>query len=175
MNLKALLTRGFSKEKRDEAVSFLIENPEYLDELMALFFGEELMTTQYAAWVVGAIGEEKPAMLAPYLPRILKIMQQEECTDAVLRNSFKILQNQSIPEKLQAPLYDLSLKVLLNNQTAVAIKVFAMTTALKIVKENPELKNELTIVVEDLLPYGSPGIKSRGLKVLNSLEKIEPA
>ena len=175
MNLKALLNRGFSKEKRDEVVSYLTNNPEKMTKLMDLFYSEESMTTQYAAWVVGSLGEKQPEMLAPFLPKMFKTMQKQECTEAIFRNSFRIFQYQSIPEELEAPLFDLSLRILSNKERAVATKVFAMTTALNIVKKTPELKNELRLVVENVLPYGSPGIKSRGKKVLYSLEKIKPA
>ena len=35
----------------------------------------------------------------------------------------------------------------------------------------PEIKNELKLLIEDLLPYGTAGIKSRGRKILAKLEK----
>jgi hypothetical protein len=47
-----------------------------------------------------------------------------------------------------------------------------MTVLFNIVKKYPELKDELKMSIEDQLPYGSAGFKSRGRRILKSLEKI---
>ncbi len=172
MNLKALLTREYSKSSRDEIVDYLLAHPEEVHELMNLFFGDELITTQYSAWVVGKLGERRPELIFPYFPRMIKSMSIGNCTDAVYRNSFRVLQFQKVDESLWGDLFDLCIEVLISNKMAVAIKVFAMTTAFNIVKEVPELKNELKLVVEELIPEGTAGIKSRGSKVLKALEKL---
>lgn len=88
MNLKALLTREYSKSSRDEIVDYLLAHPEEVHELMNLFFGDELITTQYSAWVVGKLGERRPELIFPYFPRMIKSMSIGNCTDAVYRNSF---------------------------------------------------------------------------------------
>ena len=172
MNLKALLTREHSKSSRDLIVEHLLANPNEVDDLMTLFFGNEILTTQYSAWVVGRLGEIRPELVSPYFPKMIKVMSKGNCTDAVYRNSFRVLQFQKVDESLWGELFDLCIEVLTSNKMAVAIKVFAMTTAFNIVKEVPELKNELKLVVEELIPEGTAGIKSRGNKVLAALEKL---
>ncbi len=172
MNINSQLFKEHSKENKDAIVDYLLDHPAEIDELMAIFFGGDIMLTQRAAWVVGTIGELEPKLIAPYFPEMISLMRKKDCTDAVMRNSLRVLQYQRVNEDLWGELYDLCINVLIDNKMPVAIKVFAMTTAYNIVEELPELKNELQIAIEELLPDGTPGIKSRGQKILNALSKL---
>lgn len=51
----------------------------------------------------------------------------------------------------------------------IAVKVFAMTVLSTICKYEPELKNELILVLEDQLENTSSGFKSKAIKVLNGI------
>lgn len=54
----------------------------------------------------------------------------------------------------------------------VAVKVFSMTVLFNIVQVYPELSEELEISIEEQMPFGSGGFKSRGRKVLKDLSKL---
>jgi hypothetical protein len=54
----------------------------------------------------------------------------------------------------------------------IAIKVFSMTVLFNISKNVPEFRDELAIIIEDQMPYGSAGFKSRGKKTLKGLSKL---
>jgi hypothetical protein len=51
------------------------------------------------------------------------------------------------------------------------VKVFGMTVLANLCEKLPELKNELRIIIEDQMPYGSAGFKSRGSKILKKLQQ----
>ncbi len=51
----------------------------------------------------------------------------------------------------------------------IAVKVFSMSVLANITKKQPELRDELRIVIEDQLPYSTPAFKSRGGKILKEL------
>jgi hypothetical protein len=36
----------------------------------------------------------------------------------------------------------------------------------------PELKEELSLTIQDMIPYGSPAIINRGKKIVKLLEKV---
>ena len=46
-----------------------------------------------------------------------------------------------------------------------------MTVLYNITLKIPELADELKIIIEDQMPYGSAGFKSRGKKILKGLQK----
>jgi hypothetical protein len=55
----------------------------------------------------------------------------------------------------------------------IAVRVFSMTVLANMAKENPELKNEIIPIIEDQLPFGSAGFRSRGTKVLKILKSLK--
>ena len=62
--------------------------------------------------------------------------------------------------------------LLANPNQPVAIQAFSMTVLLNICKKEPDLKNELKILIEDQLEYSKPAFKSRGKKTLIELQKL---
>jgi hypothetical protein len=86
--------------------------------------------------------------------------------DPVKRNTLRILQYVSIPKKQHDAAVDLCFQYLENRKEAVAIQVFAMTVLANIVKEYPELKKELILLLEDRIENSSAGFRSRARKIL---------
>ena len=115
--------------------------------------------------------EAHPWLIEKHLKPILENLQNP-VHDAVKRNTIRIIQSMDIPEELLGLTAELCFKFLNSGTEPVAIKAFSMTVLFNIVKKYPELKDELKMSIEDLLPYGSAGFKSRGRKILKSLEKI---
>ena len=52
----------------------------------------------------------------------------------------------------------------------MAVRVFSMSVLARIAHDQPELKNELKIMIEDQLPFGSAAFLARARKVLKQLE-----
>ena len=53
-----------------------------------------------------------------------------------------------------------------NPKEPIAVRVFSMTVLAQIAKKQPGLKKELTLMIEDQLPYAGPAFRSRARKVL---------
>jgi hypothetical protein len=90
--------------------------------------------------------------------------------DAVKRNTVRLLQFISLPKSLQGVTAQVCFDLLQNRKEAIAVRVFAMTVLSNIAKDQPALKSELKIIIEDNLPYGSAGFVSRGRKILKELK-----
>jgi hypothetical protein len=58
-----------------------------------------------------------------------------------------------------------------NRRTAIAIQVFSITVLHNIARDEPDLRRELRIILDDLMPYGSPGFRARARKILQDLRK----
>lgn len=168
MNIKAALLKEHSKEQKDRIVNYISGNQKLFDELMVLFFDGSYRVTQRAAWAMSYCIDAHPKLIQPHFEKLVANLRTTEL-DAVKRNILRNLQNIEIPERLVGEVTDICFKILASNQEPVAIKAFSMTVLYNITLKIPELQNELKLLIEDLIPYGSPGIKSRGKKILKKL------
>ncbi len=140
-------------------------------QIMELFFSKEPRVAQRAAWAFGHCTDAYPQLAIPYLKDMVHSLRQP-APDAVKRNILRLLQRIDTPSALWGDLVDICYDFLLDKKKPVAIRVFAMTVLSQIAHQLPELGEELKTVVEELLPYGSPGLLNRGRKVLKVLEKL---
>ena len=172
MNIKEALLKENSKTQAKRITAYIGKDKARFAELMDIFFGDSYRLNQRAAWVVNFCAEAHPKLFEPYLGKMISNLNND-IHDAVKRNTVRMLQNYDVPEAYMGELADYCFGFLASNQEAIAIKVFSMTVLSNIVEKYPELKNELKVLIEDQLPYGSAGFKSRGKKILLKLEKLE--
>ncbi|WP_026463056.1 hypothetical protein [Adhaeribacter aquaticus] len=170
MNIHEALLQEHSKRQTTKIVAFIGTNPDRFADLMQLFFSSESRITQRAAWVVSTCAAKHPYLIDPYLNLLIANLEKPVHA-AVKRNTLRLLQETEIPETLQGALANICFQFLLEDEPT-AIKAFAMTVLSNLVKREPDLKNELQVILEDQLPYGSPGFVSRGRKILKELKLL---
>lgn len=167
-SFRELLVKS-SKEIALQVLNAIEEEPSRMEELMDCFFDENLRICHYASWPAGMIADQNPKLIIPYLEKMLNNLDTPH-HDAVIRNTFRTLQNLEIPEELEGLAFEKAFDFLSNPQNAIAIRVFAMSVCANIAKKYPELKHELIPVIEEQMPHGSAGFISRGMKVLKALK-----
>jgi len=167
MNLEAEILKADFKDQAVFVAEEINADQEKFAQLMELFFSNDTRTCQRAAWVVSHCAEKNPQQLMPYLERIIKNMYNK-ISNATKRNSVRVLQFVEIPERLWGETIEICFRYL-NGNEAVAIKVFSMTVLYNLSQQVPEISEELKINIEDQLPYGSAGFRSRGRKILKRL------
>lgn len=113
--------------------------------------------------------ERHPKLIQPHLKTVLAHLKKPGIHDAVKRNTIRLLQFIDIPKRFHGQVADICFAYLQNNREAVAIRVFSMSVLHQIARQNPELKHELKIIIEDQMPYGSAAFSSRGRKILKDL------
>lgn len=168
MDLKTALLKEYSKAQKDRLVNYIGDDQTLFDELMVLFFSRSYRVSQRAAWVMSYCVDSYPQLIQPHFDELVINLRTTEL-DAVKRNTVRILQNLEVPDRLIGDVADICFKFLASNQEAIAVKAFSMTVLYNIVQKIPELQNELRLLIEDQMPYASPGIKSRGKKILQKL------
>ena len=166
-----MLCSWASKDTRDEVLKIVIDDPSRMDELMECFFHKDLRISHNAAWPIGYITQRKPGSLNPYLKKMINNLDEPH-HDAVVRNTFRTFQFVQFPEDLEGLVFEKAFNYLLDVEYAIAIRVFAMTVCANIAMKYPDLCHELIPVIEDHLPHGSTGFKSRGNKLLIELRKL---
>lgn len=172
MDLKAAILKEHSKAQALLIRDYIGNNQVLFDELMTHFFSNEYRITQRAAWIVNHCVEKYPFLINSHLERMVHNLARPKLHDAVKRNTVRILQSVDLPEELLGPLVDYCFKFLLDPKEAVAIRVFSMQILYNICKKEPELADELRIVIEEFMPHGTAGFRSRGKKILKGLQKM---
>lgn len=170
MNLEAQLLKEHSKVNTDKITSYIGSDQEKFRKLMRLFFSEEYKIVQRAAWAMSNCACAHPELILPYLDKLVLNLKGKDNHPAVKRNTLRILQFITIPERLQGELIDICLNFIADKKEAVAIKAFAMTVVHNIGKHEPDLMRELKILIEDQMPYTSAAFQSRGYKILKQLQ-----
>ncbi|MGB3466411.1 MAG: hypothetical protein WBA74_14120 [Cyclobacteriaceae bacterium] len=171
MNIKKQLLITHSKENAETIANYISDDPDRFKELVDIFLQEEYRISQRSAMVLGKCTDAFPELILPHLEKLI-LNLRNPISDAVKRNTVRTLQEVEIPDKLLGITADILFKVMEDRKEPVAIKVFTMTALYNICVKEPALANELKILIEDQLPYGSSGFKNRGLKTLHKLEKI---
>jgi hypothetical protein len=97
-------------------------------------------------------------------------MQDNGVHDAVKRNVLRILKFVDIPRPMQGIIATLCFDYLSSLDAPIAVKSFSLTMLGRMAEKEPDLRRELGLIVQQMLPYGGPAIRSSGKKVLKMLE-----
>jgi hypothetical protein len=172
MNIRESLKQEHSKALTLRIIAYIGNDANRMAELMACFFDKEGRVSQRAAWAVGLIGAKQLQLIEPYLEQMLLKLKTPQ-HDAISRNTMRIMRDmQEIPNAVLGLAADVSFRFLENPSVAIAVRAFAMRVLAKVCKKEPELRDELRALIEDILEHDkAPGIVSAGKDVLKQLKK----
>lgn len=170
--LKNLILRTRGKQDVLRAVDFIGTDSKNIEEIVSLSLSNDEKISMKASWVLRYVAEKNKGLITPYLDQIVNRL--DSCSFSCQRSLLNILEYyKSIPEDLEDATYHACFTILLNKSAPIANHACSMNIASSICLKYPELSNELILVIEDLLPNGSPGVKNRGKKTIQLLRKIK--
>ncbi len=172
MDLKAAILKEHSKPQALLIRDYIGDNQALFDELMTHFFSNEYRVTQRAAWIMTHCTEKRPHLINPHLAEMVNNLKNEKIHVAVKRNTVRLLQNVDIPEELMGTVADRCFLFLSDPNEAVAVRIFSMSILGELCKKEPDLAGELRIIIEEFMPHGTAGFRSRGKKTLKMLQKL---
>ncbi len=172
MNIRLEILKENSKKQTLKVANYVGADKKLFAEIMKLFFANEYRVTQRIAAVVSVCFENHPELIKEYIKPMLLNLEKDNLHDAVKRNTVRVLQFIEIPKALQGLAFQNCMDLFRKPEEPIAVRVFAMTVLFNICKQEPDLRNELKIVIESQMPYGSTGFKNRGAKILKQLEKL---
>jgi len=172
MDLKEAILKEHSKAQAILIRDYIGGNQELFDELMTHFYSNEYRVTQRAAWIMTHCVDKYPFLINPHLEGLVANLEQPKLHDAVKRNTVRLLQGVDLPEELMGRVVDICFKFLLDLKEPAAIRIFSMQVLYNICTKEPELADELRIVIEEFMPHGTAGFRSRGKKILKGLKRL---
>ena len=169
MNLRETILERHSKAQCDKIVKYIGNNKERFAELMDLFFKGENIITQRAAWPMSYCVKNHPKLIEPYYKKLLNNLEKPRLHDSIPRNTIRLLQYVTIPEKYHGQVMTICFNYIQSNETPVAIKAFSITVLQNLAKQYPDILHELKTVIEERWEHETVAFKSRAKKIFKSM------
>ncbi|MEQ8415379.1 MAG: hypothetical protein RIB71_12970 [Imperialibacter sp.] len=169
-DLKSRLMADRSKRNIERLAQEIGDDEEKFTEVMDIFFSGPYRITHFSAHLLGKCCDLHPHLILPYLGKMIDLLD-ENVHDSLKRNILRTMQFIDVPEEHWDKTVQYCFELLQSKKEPVAVKVFGMTVLANLCQKLPELKNELRIIIEDQMPYGSAGFRSRGSKILKKLQQ----
>ena len=169
MNLRDTILKEHNKAHCTKIVNWVGDNQKRFDELFELFLNDEYRVVQRAGWPLGYCVIAHPEFIKNKFGQLLKNLKKTGLHDAVKRNTVRLLQDISIPEKYQGEVMNLCFDYIISPTEKPAVKAFSLTVLENLSKIYPEIKQELKTVIEDRWDYETMAFKSRARKILKRI------
>jgi hypothetical protein len=127
-----------------------------------------------AARVVDIASENYPDLLIPYLDQIIQILpklRNSSVKRCLLHSLYRYI-SQISDEKLGF-LVDCCFTWFPLESEDISVRYYCMLILYSITKNNPELKYEFALIISDMLPCASTGLKLRGQKIIKEIYSKE--
>ncbi|MFA6455600.1 MAG: hypothetical protein WCW40_02170 [Bacteroidota bacterium] len=171
MELEYEILKENSKRNAVRIARWIGNDQKRFGQLIHLLLTGEDRVAVRCAWIISHCADQYPAIVTPWISKLVRRAGEEHVPQAVQRNVARVLQFIDIPRTHQGSVTNLCFDFLQNPSIPVSVKVFSMTVLSNIAKDEPDLKHEIVLVIEQLLPYGTAGIRSRAQKVLKRLKE----
>lgn len=137
-----------------------------VEEIVALFLGEDKRIAQRAAAIVMTLADIEPQLFAPYMHRLIMQLHHNP-TETQKRNIVRIVDFVDIPTTLEVEIMNFCFQYLENTKESIAVRAFSIRVLGKLYFKYPEIKEELKTLIEiNLEQNPSPGIINCGNKIL---------
>ena len=173
-NLEEILVDS-SRIIADMAVELVGNDPEKFNAAFELTAAQKPKYSMRAGRVVDLVSRRYPELIKPYLCRIISELPRVT-NESVKRCFLKIIVDNPYNKQ------DDNLAVLMNccfdwladGKQSIATRAYSMMILYNISSLEPEIKNELLMVIEAQMPTASTGLKSIGRRLMKNLRKEIP-
>jgi hypothetical protein len=172
MDIESELLNNCSRRLSDRIAFWIGTDTKRFAVLMNVFLHGEPPAARHSAMAVGICAERHPALVKPYIGRMLFRIEEPGVHVALRRTVVRMLQDVDIPPELLGKVATLCFRYLSAGESPVAVKVFAMSVIARIAKKEPDLGRELRLLIEQGLPYGTNGYRSRARRVLKDMAAL---
>lgn len=171
MNIRDELLQEHSRKQALRIARYACGSKAHFRELMQCFLSPEYRVAQRAAWSVSWAALRQPDMIRPYIKDLVACLNRTDIHPALIRNSVRVLEQMSIPEKFHGELMNACFGFIETPATPAAIKAFSLTILFRLSDSYPEIRQELRLIIENRWETESPAFKSRARKILSALGK----
>lgn len=168
-DLHTVLSGKMYRTTIQELIDWTLLSKRNFKMIMECFNVAEDKIDQRAAWVMSEVLLQRPGWVTPYWDCMLEAIQNDKRHPAVRRNVFRAWQEMRLPDEVLGPALECIFPVVRDPQQDIAVRAFGLTILTNACLSYPDLKAEVVLVIEDMLPYASSGLKNRCLKMLKKI------
>jgi len=172
MNMREEVLRKHSKNQAILISDYVGKDPVRFEELVELFFDEEIRVVQRVAWIISHCADNHNDIVVPYLERFVEYAKNDPPHVAVKRNVVRVMQKCTIPEELEGPVYDMCWNFSNSTKEDIAVRAFSLRVLVRIAEKYPELCDEVLSVADGFSQSESKGLLSCGRKVVSQVNKF---
>ena len=158
-----------SKANTNRIIKWVGVSQPRFNELFDLFLHDEYRVVQRAAWPLSYLVIAHPPLIKKHFAKLVQNLKKPNVHDAVKRNTLRLLQVISIPQRFHGEIMSLCFEYIASPEEPAAIKAFSLTVLQNLSKQYPEIKQELKTIIEDRWDYESAAFHSRAKKILKHL------
>ena len=169
------------RKNRLKAANWVLEHPETLEELLQFCFNEDTKLATKATWVLEFVCRKDIVLIFPFLDFIFEKLPTAT-SDGQVRSFGLICElitigyyqkkmkkyREALTQKHKEVMTECCFDWMITNQK-VACQARAMTALYFLGTETAWIHPELAIIIQQNLPNGTAGYKSRGQKTLESI------
>jgi len=170
MSLRSIILAEHSKANCDKIIKWISNDPQRFEELFNLFLNDEYRVVQRAAWPLSYCVIRHPELIKKHFSKLIKNLHKPGIHDAVKRNTLRLLQEISIPEKFHGDIMNTCFNYIIAPTEKPAIKAFSLSVLENLSKIYPEIKQELKTVIEDRWDFETAAFHSRAKKILKNIK-----
>jgi hypothetical protein len=171
MDLQKALNAAHSRSSVNCIIGWVGKSPARFNQLVSYLLKGPPGIPPRAAWPVSYCVQAYPGLAQPYLKSFAHILGKKELDGAVKRSIVRMLQFVNIHKNLQGSVADHCFTFLSDPKEAPAVRVFSMRVLENHTALNPDLRNELALILEEQLPYASAGFVCRARKIIASNQR----
>jgi len=167
MNFESILSTFPGKEAAVLIAKEIANNPGQMPKLWE-FATSSHERSWRATWLMDKVYDEAPELIRPYIPQMIQMIPNLEC-QSKQRQFLKLISAEALPKTISGDFINRCFDLLISNATPVAVRVYAMQILFNFSEQEPDIKNELALVIEEFMSDGSAGFKCRGKRILKKL------
>jgi hypothetical protein len=154
----------------DLAVEAVGNNPAYFRRLVDISFTEPYPACMRAARVAQLSCEQHPALILPHVEEVITRIEGHKVS-GVKRSYLKVISDNFDMAKPEDPgkLVQMCFDWLISPKEDPSIRIYAAEIIYQVTLREPDLKNELVTVLEEVVTEDITSIRNRGKKILARL------
>ncbi|MBI5857371.1 MAG: hypothetical protein HZB42_06945 [Sphingobacteriales bacterium] len=134
--------------------------------MLKLFLYDEALVVQRAGWPLSYIAIACPQLIQMHFGKLISNLRKPDLHDAVKRNTLRLLQDVSIPEKFHGEIMNVCFDYIISPAEKPAVKAFSLTILQHLSRQYPDIRQELKTIIEDRWDFETAAFKSRARKIL---------
>ena len=163
------------KNIKQISMDYVLSKPKEFDNLIELSFGTSQPEGWRSAWVLAELVKKHKDLLQRIVPYSSKIINSISSFkhSGQSREYLKVVQLLDLTEDEMGILLNLCFDWLPDKKVDVAIRVHCMQIIFDFSKKEPDLLQELKLILEQEMEFGTPGFKGRAKKILGKIDKFK--